>query len=199
VIRSRTERVDSKVAPAAGVQDGGLNPPRGTESLFDDDFRALFDMHHARIYRFLDRISGDPELAADVAQDAFIRLYRRGALPRSPEAWLITVSMNLYRNARTGAARRARLLSAFRSAAVAGDAPPAPDEEVAALETRRRVRHAIELLPEREQRLLLLRAEGFRYADIARALRLNEASVGTLIARARRAFRENFEKASHAR
>jgi DNA-directed RNA polymerase specialized sigma24 family protein len=39
---------------------------------------------------------------------------------------------------------------------------------------------------------LLLRAEGYSYRDIATALDLNEASVGTLLARAVRAFRESY-------
>jgi RNA polymerase sigma factor (sigma-70 family) len=54
------------------------------------------------------------------------------------------------------------------------------------------VRAAIDRLPERERRMLLLRAEGYSYRDIAAALDLNEASVGVLLARARRAFREAY-------
>jgi DNA-directed RNA polymerase specialized sigma24 family protein len=41
--------------------------------------------------------------------------------------------------------------------------------------------------------LLLLRAEGYRYRDIAAALELNESSVGTLLARAKSAFRNHYE------
>jgi len=36
--------------------------------------------------------------------------------------------------------------------------------------------------------MLLLRAEGYSYRDIAHALHVNETSVGVLLARARRAF-----------
>lgn len=42
--------------------------------------------------------------------------------------------------------------------------------------------------------MLLLRAEGYSYRDIASALELNEASVGTLLARAVRAFRAAWEE-----
>jgi DNA-directed RNA polymerase specialized sigma24 family protein len=41
--------------------------------------------------------------------------------------------------------------------------------------------------------MLLLRAEGFSYRDIATALRINEGSVGTLLARAKRAFLDRYE------
>jgi RNA polymerase sigma-70 factor (ECF subfamily) len=55
------------------------------------------------------------------------------------------------------------------------------------------VRRALDRMPERDCNLLLLRAEGFSYRDIAAALELNEASIGTLLARAKTAFRENYE------
>jgi DNA-directed RNA polymerase specialized sigma24 family protein len=55
------------------------------------------------------------------------------------------------------------------------------------------VRRALDRLPERDRELLLLRAEGFSYRDIAQALALNETSIGTLIARAKLAFRRNYE------
>jgi RNA polymerase sigma-70 factor (ECF subfamily) len=75
---------------------------------FHDRFVELFGVHFPRLYRYLDRLSGDPDLAADVAQEAFVRLYRRGSLPDAPTAWLITVAMNLVRNAHaTRSTRRA--------------------------------------------------------------------------------------------
>ena len=155
---------------------------------FEESFARLFRAHHARLYRFLQRLSGDPELAADVAQDAYIRLYRRGSLPDAPEAWLISVALNLFRNASSTRSRRHRLLTAARAAVAHSDPLPAPDESAAAGDARLRVRAALTRLPAREQRLLLLQAEGYRYRDIAAVLQLNEASVGTLLARARRAF-----------
>jgi DNA-directed RNA polymerase specialized sigma24 family protein len=53
-------------------------------------------------------------------------------------------------------------------------------------------------LPLRERELLLLRAEGYSYRDIASALELNETSVGTLLARARRRFEEAYGGGSNA-
>jgi RNA polymerase sigma factor (sigma-70 family) len=61
-----------------------------------------------------------------------------------------------------------------------------------------RVRAAIHRLGERERQLLLLRAEGYGYRELAAALGLNEASVGTLLARAKRAFRESYQGSADA-
>jgi RNA polymerase sigma-70 factor (ECF subfamily) len=154
---------------------------------FHDDFVELFHRHFHRLYRCLDRLSGDPDLAADLAQDAFLRLYQRGSPPDAPEAWLITVGMNLLRNARSTSARRARLLRTELdrdgTPAAPGHVDRSPSE---------RVRAALDAMPERERQILLLRAEGYSYRDIAAALALNEASVGTLLARAKQAFRDEY-------
>ena len=40
--------------------------------------------------------------------------------------------------------------------------------------------------------LILLRAEGLSYAELAAELQLNPASVGTLLARAQEAFRKEY-------
>ena len=72
--------------------------------------------------------------------------------------------------------------------------PISPEESAEADDSRRRVRFALERLPERERRMLLLRGEGYSYRDIAAALALNEASVGVILARARQAFRRSYEE-----
>jgi RNA polymerase sigma factor (sigma-70 family) len=166
--------------------------PEATAS-FHDEFVELFDAHFHRLYRYLDRVSGEPELAADLVQEAFIKLYRRGSLPEAPTAWLISVALNLFRNARSTGSRRRRLLTVARGEIAHSDPPPPPDQAVVTDESRRHVRSTLDRLSDRDQRLLLLRAEGYSYGEIAAALELNAASVGTLLARARAAFRELYK------
>lgn len=161
---------------------------------FHDRVAELFAAHFHRLYRCLDRLSGEPDLAADVVQEAFVRLYARGSLPARPEAWLISVALNLFRNAAAARSRRSRLLNPARAEALHSDPPRDPDDAGGSPELRARVRAALDRLSEREQQLLLLRAEGYSYRDLASALALNEASVGTLLARAVRAFRTAWEE-----
>ena len=160
---------------------------------FQDRVVELFHAHFHRLVRYLDRLSGDPDLAADLAQEAFIKLHERGSLPDRPEAWLITVAMNLFRNVKSTSARRRRLLTAARAEIALGDPIPTPGQAAEAADDRDRVRAAIDRLSERERQILLLRAEGYGYRDLAAALNLNEASIGTFLARAKRAFREAYE------
>ncbi len=167
-------------------------------SAFEAAFASLFEAHFRRLFRYLDRLTGEPDLAADLAQEAYIRLYRRGAMPDVPQAWLVTVALNLFRNARASRNRRRTLLGVVRGELAQAEPAPAPDAALLASEERRAVRAALDRLPERERRLLLLRAEGYSYRELATALRLNEASVGVLLARARRAFRVQYEGGTNA-
>ncbi|HEY7471707.1 MAG TPA: sigma-70 family RNA polymerase sigma factor [Gemmatimonadota bacterium] len=160
---------------------------------FSDLLAEVHDAHYASLFRYFDRLSGDPDLAADIVQEAFVRLYRRGALPDRPDRWLVTVALNLFRNERATARRRGALrLERAPDLSPAGF--PTPADRVEGLERRARVRAALDRLSRRERELLLLRAEGYGYRDLAAILELNEASVGTLLARAKRAFQASWGK-----
>jgi RNA polymerase sigma-70 factor (ECF subfamily) len=166
-------------------------PPVAVVPSFRDRVATLFDLHFQRLYRVMNRLSGEPELAADLAQEAFIRLHQRGSLPDQPEAWLISVAMNLFRNEYATRKRRKRLLTLVQPGAQ--DDVPAADRE-----RRRRVQAVLEVLPERDRKLLVLSAEGYRHRDLAAVLGLHEASVGVFLARARRAFRAAYGESADA-
>ena len=131
-------------------------------------------------------------------QDAFVRLHQRGSFPDAPAAWVISVALNLFRNARTTERRRERLLSLDRGARAHSDPAPSPDDRLVADETQARVRRAIEHIPERDRQLLLLRAEGYSYRELAESLHILETSVGTLLARAKESFRHAYRDGPHA-
>jgi RNA polymerase sigma-70 factor (ECF subfamily) len=174
-----------------------LVPLPETMPSFRDGFAELFATHYPKLFRVMQRLSGEPELAADLVQGAFVRLYQRGSLPDHPEAWLISVAMNLFRNEKSTQSRRLRLLAPLTAPEPAA-LPPSLERAREAIATRRRVRAALERLEERDRMLLTLRAEGYRYRDLAAALELNVASIGTLLARARRAFLAAYGEATDA-
>jgi RNA polymerase sigma-70 factor (ECF subfamily) len=194
----------SQGSPHPRPSDPAESPPRpasdphaGVRS-FEDEFEALFTEHFARLERVMQRLSGEPELAADLMQEAFIKLYQRRAMPDAPAAWLITVAMNRFRNARSSRSRRHELLTRTRAEAVHADREPSPEESAEAADERRRVRQVLDGMSEREQLLLLLSAEGYRYRELAAAIGLHAGSVGVLLARARRAFRDLYQQDSDA-
>jgi RNA polymerase sigma factor (sigma-70 family) len=187
-----------QASDADDVARSGVASIGGGAGAFHARVALLFTEHFPRLTRLLCRLTGEPDLSADLAQDAFVRLYRRGSLPDAPAAWLATVALNLLRNSATSRRRRRELLHVGRGERVHSDPPPSPDDAVASGELSHRVRATLARLDERERRLLVLRSEGYSYREIAVALGLNETSVGTLLARACRAFRETYEGATDA-
>jgi RNA polymerase sigma-70 factor, ECF subfamily len=161
-------------------------------------FRRAFDTHHASLLRYLVRLSGDPALAADVAQETFVKLYRRGEMPHELRSWLAAVATNLWRDEYRRGARRLRLLSHHALDTVHGDPAPAPDAELLGGERRRAVRALLDTLTPREQRLLLLRHEGYSYRELAAVVGVEVSSIGTLLARAHAALREAWQRRTGA-
>ncbi len=150
-------------------------------------FEGLFLRHYAQVYRVLYHLVGSREEAEDLTQETFLALYYQPPateMGASLVAWLCRVALNRGYNALRGQRRAQQRVARLAE-------PPAqidPQDELARTEDRALVRMAIAKLPERQSRLLLLRYAGLSYAEIAGALELAPASVGTLLARAERAF-----------
>lgn len=148
------------------------------------DVAALFAEHHSALFRYLARWTGDPDVAADAAQEAFVKLLERPPKPGETRAWLFRVGTNAARESGRTRSRRIRLLQEAPGRAPAGDAPLSPDAMLDARERQRVVQQALAGLPERDRTLLLMREEGFSHREIAEAVGTTTGSVGTMIARA---------------
>ena len=173
----------------------GTLPPlaqRSDTARFDECVAEVFRDRFAMLYRYLLRLSGDPALADDVAQESFVRLHRRGTMPTDPAAWLVTVANNIVRDEYRSAQRRRRLLSQWLIREEGSDRTASSEADLLAQERRAAVRRALERLPERDRRLLILRHEGFSYREIAEALGVATSSVGTLLARATAAMSQSY-------
>lgn len=156
-------------------------------SMSEDVFTEVFHLNAPSLFRYLVRLSGDADMAADLMQETFVRLYERGSLPADVRAWLATVATNLLRDDRRTAARRIHLAEKF-NVDIMPTASPSPDAAAEAQERREAVRAALATLSERDRHLLLLRHEGFSYREIAASADVAITSVGTLLVRATAAF-----------
>lgn len=152
------------------------------------DIRTLFERHYPPLVRFLHGRLGDRDRAEDLAQEAFVRLIARR--PREPGPWLYAVGANLARDDVRRETRRSRRL-ALLSRHGADDALPERDRLVEA-EHAAAVRAALALLSERDRTLLLLRAEGYSYREVAAVLGVAPSSVAPLLGRAQRRFARAF-------
>jgi RNA polymerase sigma factor (sigma-70 family) len=148
------------------------------------EVERLFEAHHDAIYRYLVGLTGDPDLAADLAQETFIRWVDRQPDHENPRAWLYTVATNLVRDHGRVGARRLTLLRNADETVAMGDRAPGPDGDLEAGEARRLVRQALDELSVKERTLLLMQQEGFTHREIAEAIDVNPKSVGILLSRA---------------
>jgi RNA polymerase sigma factor (sigma-70 family) len=144
----------------------------------------LFDAHAPALYRYLVRLTGDADLAADGVQGTFLRVVEGRAVHDIERAWLFKVATNLVLEELRGSSRRTRLLRDNAARYPSGDAPPDPHERIESLERHERALRALGALTEKERSAVLMREEGFSHREIADAVGTTTGSVGTLIARA---------------
>lgn len=163
---------------------------------FADAVEELFHARYDSLYRYLDRLTGDADLATDLAQETFVRLYQRGAMPEDPRGWLVAVAMNLVRDDRRRAKRRGAAIATHGAAYLPRPAAEPADAAVLFNEARAQVKTALDSLPVRDRHLLLLRQEGYSYRELAHAVGVAEVSVGTTLLRAMRAFEAALERAT---
>jgi RNA polymerase sigma-70 factor (ECF subfamily) len=156
------------------------------------DVQTLFEETFPPLHRYCLRLTGDPDVAQDVAQEAFVRLVRDRVEGPEPalRSWLFRVAGNLIRDRYRVTENRRRLLEANPFTPGGG---PDPEQELERARTVARVRQALDALSERDRTLLLMREEGFNYQEMADAVNVKATSIGTLLARAQQRFVEVYE------
>ncbi|MBK7534429.1 MAG: sigma-70 family RNA polymerase sigma factor [Myxococcales bacterium] len=170
----------------------------------------LYDEHVDGLYAFVFyRVGGDASLAEDVVQETFTCALRRrdeyDPARGSIASWLSTLSRNVIRD-QLRAHRRGDKLAAswdqidqslgqiFAALAEA----PLPGEVLLRHETRDLVHMAIANLPETYRTALTRKyIDGDSIEQLAASLGLTPDAAKSLLARARRAFREAFSALSH--
>ncbi len=154
------------------------------------DFESTFQVHYERIVRVILRVVGNPARAEELAVEIFWKLWRNPrAQGEQAAGWLYRAAVRLALDELRRQARRKRFELLLGVAQARN-----PEETHAAAEEREQVRCVLAAIEPRQAGLLLLRADDFSYTEIAVALDLNPASIGTLINRAQQAFRKEYER-----
>lgn len=150
----------------------------------------LFARHQHEIYAYLLRMIRDPELAADLTQDAFVKAYRAYDSLQKPEnarAWLYQIAHRVALDD----LRRRRIV---RFVPLAGEARnTAPSAEHLVLEARLsgELQRALERIPERQRSALLLaELHDLTGVELAAALGISHVAARALLTRARENLRQ---------
>lgn len=170
---------------------------QGAYPLADRDaeqaFEAAFSANWSWVCGVLYRILWDWDDAQDLALEVFYRLYERP--PRDPErtkSWLYRVASNTGLNALRARQRRRRYEQDAGTYALQHAPVLNPADQAERSEDRERVREVLSRMRPRAAQVLVLRHSGLSYAEIAAAMNVAVGSVGTLLARAEKAFERHY-------
>lgn len=177
-------------APPAGVSDADL-----IRRIRGGDERALetvFQAHYASMCVVVRRIVFAPDVAEELVQDVFFKLWSK----RETLAEIDALKTYLYRAARNTALnhlRRHKLEAAFEEREAARGEPSvteATDDSTVATELAVAVQAAIGRLPGRCREIFLMsRDGGLTYGEIARELGISIKTVETQMGRALKSLR----------
>lgn len=159
-------------------------------------FRELFDRFHKRAYWIARNMVNRHEAASEIAQDAFVRVYqaiRTFDVERKFGTWLYQIVVNLcIDHLRRLRANRETASEAMAEVAAKGKSPVQrlQDEEL-----RERVEKVMARLPVKYRAVLTLRdLQGFSGEEAAEILKCNAATLRWRLFRARKLFKEYWEK-----
>ncbi len=173
--------------------EGSASESRWRESAFEE----LFLGNYTRIVAVLCRLLGDRTQAEELATDVFWKLYRQ-PLSRhtndNPVGWLYRTATNLGIDALRAAARRKQYEQAAGRARLDASAGVDPLDEILGAEKRDRVRAVLASIKPARAQILILRASGLSYKELADSLGVKLGGVGTMLNRAEAEFRKRYLK-----
>lgn len=139
----------------------------------------LVERHHASVFRVALSLVSDPDLAQDIAQDAFLKAFRGLDGFRGDAAfrtWMLTIAANTARGALRRVVRR-------RETALDGVAPvespeASPEEQTATGEEAARARAMLGRLPDKQRMAVQLRIdEGLSFREIGEIIGSSEGAA----------------------
>jgi len=159
-------------------------------------FRLLVEHYQERAFRIAHGVMGSREEAWDVAQEAFLRVYRslhRFKVGQSFYTWLYRIVVNLSIDTLRKRAQDRLVALEELGDSVGVDCPPGTDLDQQ--ELRQRVQDVLDLLPPKYKVALVLRdIEELSCWEIAQVVGCTHATARWRLHKARKMFKETWER-----
>jgi len=155
-----------------------------------DDYNEAVKNYYSNLYRYLTKFIWDKHIVKDLIQDCYLKLWQhRDRVDFTKvKSWLFTTAHNamidyVNRNKR----------NIITTQAIFEDIPSQPQTK----ELREIIDKAIDLLPELQRSIILLRdLEGYEYKEIGEMLGISESQVKVYLFRARKKIKEKLKDLS---
>lgn len=161
-------------------------------------FERLFAQEYGRVASIAFRITRNAEDARDVAQEVFLRLPRSRVVSGNARGWLYQAAahaaLNAVRSRRRQSRREERAFFLHRPLEDEADGAADPQRVAERSAEAAMVRAALTRITFKEAKILALRYAGLSYREIAEALGVDAAQIGTRLARAERALKREIER-----
>jgi RNA polymerase sigma-70 factor (ECF subfamily) len=181
------------------MQPTALTPARAeTARDASHDFEEAFTRHHRAVFAAAYSLLRDAGLAEDVTQEVFLRFYANTeTAPQGDDLrpWLLRIAINLsYNTLRTRTRSGARDDEFARETIGLAGASESVETDFERRAEIAEARRALSKIDEPMRSCLILKQQGLSYREIAAAVSVNEAYVGSLIARGRKEFARVYGK-----
>jgi len=156
-------------------------------------FKDIFNANYEYIRNYLYYLSGDMELAEDLVQDVFLRLWEKQAdvKEETVSAFLFTIAKNNFLKSR----RRVKNELKFRSAFFDNTENKSPEYIMEMKEFDQKLQQVISEIPEKSRTVFLMhRIDGMSYSEIAGNLQLSVKAVEKRMSRALAVLNEKLGK-----
>jgi len=164
----------------------------------DEAFKMLVQRYYQKAYMTAIYFTKNREVALDISQDAFIRIYKNIAkfqLDRSFGAYLFTIVKNLSRNYLQRYKKRWIMFSDFFLGSINRVHPVSNDREMEKHEEKELLWKALNHLPESDREIILLKDfEDFSYEEISEALSIPIGTVMSRLYYARKKLAKEYQK-----
>jgi RNA polymerase sigma-70 factor (ECF subfamily) len=185
-------RVIEDMAPAVALEPDAqlmLRLRAGEQSCFAD----LLARHRKGVVSFIYRMVRNQAVAEDLAQEAFLRVYRSRAT-YEPTAkfttWLYRIATHVTLNWIRDHGKDSKT-DPIEETARLGDPSPTAEQVLVSNARRRQVREAVAALPEKQRAAVLMhKYEEMDYSQIAKSLQCSTSAVKSLLFRAYETLRQ---------
>jgi len=173
--------------PAA--RPAAMSIPQDRSNARQTEFERLFDEYGARIFNYALRMVGDHDRAADIAQDTFIKAYRKLDTltdATSTRSWIYRIATNTAIDAMRRSRHTVRMDEGEDRPVEQPDGGPGPETQVlSGLLDERIGRALLQLKPNHRQCLVLSDIEDMGAAQIGDVMGMSGGAVRVLLCRAR--------------